>query len=460
VQIVTVPGGNGVTIAIPFTSGDNVQAADLLLANLYYTSPEFVHTSYASAGPATASPYDVNEFIDDEAGQIGLPSGYQYVIDDYKITPNAQYPVNSFIAGGTLDGAVIDATASSLSYQAGLGPETIIAGGNFTLTTRVSGGAAGINTALLDGGGTENLTLTIGTWSVQTGTGAGTVVLGSGNDTITANGAETITGGTGPATVTFDNAHDAFVGGHGTATVVDNGIADSITAGSGRETVFSQSTGLRVQGAGAEVLYVETPTGRGNTVTAGSGGAVVFAGQFGSSYQTGGTYFFYTSGGGNDTITAPAGDIAPIVFGSANGDVHIDGAAAGTFVVAGAGDETIDASDESNGAVFFSGTGSADLLGGKGYNFFAASSGNSTMSGGADNLYQFINGHEGGRNLITDFTRYDSLYLTNFGLGANDGIRSEVVVNGELNMMLGDGTLIIFQNINNPAELNGHIYHI
>jgi hypothetical protein len=47
---VTVPGGNGVTIAIPFTSGENSAAATALLQTLYYADGNLTHIADASSG--------------------------------------------------------------------------------------------------------------------------------------------------------------------------------------------------------------------------------------------------------------------------------------------------------------------------------------------------------------------------------------------------------------------------
>jgi hypothetical protein len=457
--VVTVFGGNQVVIAIPFTSDDNAAAATALLQTLYYTDvPHIVDASFGLSADG-AIDGDVNSFTDDISGQVDVPSGYQYLIGAYSnaAPTNPVTPINAFVGEGDFDGAIIDSGTSSLAYTAGTGIVTIVAGGNYSMTTRTSGGGSG--TLLLDGGGTELLTLTTGNWSVTTGTGPGTMTLGLGSDTLNVEGTDIINGSAGIAVVIMDHGQDLFDGGNGTATVVDAGNLDSVNGGAGRVTVFAQTTGLRVQGGGGEVLFIDSITG-GNTLIAGSGGAVVFGGAHGSSYTTGGSYFFLTSGGGSDTINAAAGSVGPIVFGSPDGRVYIDGAAAGGFVVAGAGDETIDAGGSSQGLTFFAGTGDSDLIGGAGANFFGASTGYTTMTGGIGNVYEFINGHAGATNTITDFSTFDSLYLSNFGLGAGDGIVSEIENNGTLDMTLTDGTQIVFDNISSAAEISGDIFHI
>ncbi len=457
--IVTVPGGNGVVIAIPYTESSNAAEATALLQNLYYAPEQLTHIADASLGSGFdgAVPGDENALIDNVAGQVSVPGGYQYVVGDY-VTPNSgAYPVNSFIAAGDLDGSVINSGPAALSFTAGTGAVTIVAGGNLTIGTRSSGGGNGV--LMLDGAGSETLNLTSGSWSVITGTGSGSITLGSGADTVYAEGIDTVRGGTGVQTVVLDHGLDLYQGGGGTATVVDNGVDDTIAAGSGLETVFAQATGERLTGGASQVLFIDGADG-GNTVVGGAGGIVAFGGAHGSTYQAPDNYFLFTSGGGNDSITAPLGTEGPVVFGSPNGRVHIDAAASGSFVVAGGGNETIDASDSTAGVVFFAGTGNADLIGGSGSNFYAASSGNSTLSGGVGNVYEFIDGHAGATDIITDFGPYDSLYLSGYGLGENDGIVSEVTTSGVLNLTLTDGTRIVFQNLSSAAGLDGKIHHI
>jgi hypothetical protein len=457
---VTVPGGNGVTIAIPFTSGENSAAATALLQTLYYADGNLTHIADASSGSVPAVAGDVNEFVDNLAGQIAVPDGYQYLTDAFTIGSGPTItPLNSFIGYGLFDGAIIDAGASSLSFQAGTGNESIVAGGNITITTRVTGGGSG--ELLLDGTGTENATLTTGVWSVSTGNGQGTITLGAGQDTVQANGSDTVTGGTGRDVVNFNTNQDLYNGGAGGAFVTDYGTNDSINGGAGAVVAFAQSSGLHVQGGGGEVTLVEA--GGDNTLTANRSGVVVFAGPLGgSTYNTGTSYFFYTSAGGSDTINAAAGTQGPIVFGSANGRITLNAnaAAPGSFVVGGAGNETIDGAGSGAGITFFAGTGNTDMIGGSGSNFYAASSGNSTMSGGTGNVYEIINGHAGGTEVITDFTPYDGLYLSGYGTGQNDGIRSEIENKGTLDMVLSDGTQIQFDNISNPNQLDGLIHNI
>ncbi len=458
--IVTVPGGNGVTIAIPFTSGDNATAATALLQALYYADPDLTHIVDASSGPVPAVPGDVNEYVDNEAGQIAVPDGYQYLTEGYGVSSGSTLtPYNGFIGYGVFDNAVIDAGTDALSFQAGTGNESIVAGGNITITTRVSGGGSG--ELLLDGTGSENVTLSTGSWSVSTGNGTGSFALGAGQDTVQANGADTITGGTGLDVVNFNTNQQVYTAGAGGAFVTDYGTADTVNGGAGAVVAFAQGSGLHVQGGGGEVTLVEAEGD--NSLVADTSGVVVFAGPLGgSTYQTGSSYFFYTSGGGADTINAGAGSEGPIVFGSANGRISINAVAgvSAPFVVAGAGNETIDGAGSGAGMIFFAGTGDADMIGGSGSNFYAASSGNSTMDGGLGNVYEFINGYAGGTDVITDFTQFDSLYLSNYGTAPGDGIRSEIENNGTLDMTLSDGTQIQFDNISNPDQLDGHIYNI
>ncbi len=458
--IVTVPGGNGVTIAIPYASSDNAAAATALLQTLYYADPGLTHIADASSGAVPAVAGDVNEYDDNVAGQIAVPDGYQYLTDGYSIGSGPTItPFNAFVGFGLFDGAIIDAGVSSLSFQAGTGNESIVAGGNITVTTRVTGGGSG--ELLLDGTGTENVTLSTGAWSVSTGNGPGSFSLGAGQETIQANGSDTISGGTGFDAVNFNTNQEIYNGGAGGAFVTDYGTADTINGGTGAVDAYVFGGGLHVQGGGGEVQLIEVAGG--NTLTANNSGVVVFAGTLGgSTYNTGTSYFFYINAGGSDTINAAAGTEGPIVFGSPNGPITLNASAAapGSFVVGGAGNETIDGAGSASGITFFAGTGNTDMIGGSGSNFYAASTGNSTMSGGVGNVYEIIDGHAGGTEVITDFTPYDALYLSGYGTGSGDGIRSEVENNGTLDMLLSDGTQIQFDNISNPSQLDGLIHNI
>lgn len=460
-SLVTVPGGNGVIITVPFTSSNNAAMAEQLLQSLYYADPALEHIAYTSSGLGSdgAVGNDINALVINSGQQVAVPNGYQYLIGDYPLNPATGEPVDPLIGYGNFNGAVVNSQTSSVSYEAGSGNVTLVAGGNINVTTGPGGSGIGSSAVYLDGFGTQNVSLATGNWSVSTSVGNSTVTLGTGADSVLANGIDTINGGSGTALVTLAYAHDLYHGGQGNTTLIDQGVSDTIIGGAGRVTVFGEGSGLRIEGGAGQVLFTDLSGGH-DTITAGSGGGVVYGTTTGCTYDTGGAYFFFTSGGGTDTITAAAGSIAPIAFGSPNGIIDIHATAAGSFAVAGAGNETIDAASSSSGTVYFSGTGNADLIGGQGSDFFCASTGNSTMSGGTGNVYEFINGHAGATDIIKDFGGSDSLYLAGFGTAAGDGIRSEVENNDSLTMMLGDGTQIVFQNISSAAQLTGHIFNI
>ncbi len=456
-QIVTVPGGTGVTIAIPFTSESNQLAAQQLLQALYYANPQQVHIAYADTGFDSAVPGDINELVDSVAGQVAVPSGYQYLIADYVTAASNPYPANSFVGYGDFDGSSIDASADGLSYTAGTGTVTIVAGGAVTFNTLASNGGNG--TLLLDGGLACNVDLASGNWSVQTAYGPTNLTLGSGADTVTVLGQGTIHGGDALATVSLESADGVYYGGQRAQTIVDKGGNDSVVAGAGWDTVFAQGTGLHVQGGSGQTTFVDL-TGR-NTFVAGSGGAVAFGSAVGSTYQAGTSYFILVNTGGNDTVNAPLGTVGPVIFGSPNGVIHLDSAAQGAFVVAGSGDETINASASPAGITFFGGDGPSDLIGGADNNYFCASTGNCTMSaaGGGD-LYEFIDHYAGARYVISDFHTTDNVYLSGYGTAPNSGIETEIVTNGTLAMTLSDGTQIVFQNVGSASDLAGKIHNV
>ena len=457
-QIVTVPGGTGVTIAIPFSSGDNAAAATMLLQNLYQSAlSERNIVDYSTTGSRNALPGEVNVLVADTAGAAAVPAGFQYLVGDYLIDTQDPARTNAFIAGGNLDGSQLVSTAGMLNFTAGTGMATIVAGGGISISTLQTASPGG--EVFLDGIGTEQASFASGNWRLSTGTGPGQIYLGSGIDSVFAQGSDMIHGGVGQAYVDLEASNEVLQGGSGTETVVVDAIGDTIDAGSGRSTVTANGNGLVLAGGGAEVLFVDKAGG--NHLIGNNSGLVVFASPFGgSTYEASNSYFLFISEGGSDTITAAADKMGPVVFGFPGCDVHVNSLAPGTFVASGSGPETIDASGSDQSAVFFSGTGAIDMIGATGVaNFFAANVGSSTMSGGSGNVYDFIDQHSGNTNLITDFHPNDLLYLTNFGLAPDDGIANEVVANGTLHMTLTDGTLIIFQNISSAAQIAGQIYH-
>ncbi len=455
-NIVTVPGGSGVTIAIPYTEESNQIAAEQLLAALIYANPQQVHVAYAETGFDSAVSGDINELIDSVPGQVAVPNGYQYLIADYVTAGSAPYPYNSFIGNGNFNGASIDASSAGLNFQAGTGAVTVVAGGALTITTLQSGSLGG--ELMLDGGFMQTVTLTSGNWNVQTGIGPGTVTLGSGSDTVTVYGRDTVQGGSGLDTITLDSAESVIYAGTGNEILVDHGGSDSIIGGHGWDTVFADGASLSVQGGAGQIEFVDQ-SGH-NYFAAGSGGGVVFGSAIGSTYRTGGSYFIFISLGGDDTIDAAAGSAPPVVFGSSGGVIHIDSNTPDAFVVGEAGNETVNASTSSDGVVFFGGVGNTDFIGGAAANFFCASTGNATMSGGDGNLYEFVDGHAGATYTITDFHSNDYLYLSGYGTGLNSGIETEIVNNGTLELNLADGTRIIFDNLSSAAQLAPHIHNI
>ena len=472
-HIVTVPGGNGVTIAIPFNSSDSATIASMLLQELYATPASEQHVVRASNGTtgSGAVPGDVNFFLADQVGTAVVPNGYQYLADAYDLSSNYggmsqphPAPATSFLAAGNLNGASINSEAGAVTYNGGTGFVSIVGGNPITaadvITIAAPSANSGGGVVDLEDGGTENLTLASGNWNITTGTGTGTLVMGSGSDTVAANGTQTIRGGSGAGVDSLFGAHEQVIGGSGKTQIYDHGISDNIAGGLGASTVFASGSGLQVTGGGGEVLFIDL-TG-GNTVTGGSSGLVIFgASDKSSTFNGGHNYVLFVSEGGADTVNAAAGTNAPVVYGFNGCDVHLNSATQGAFFVGGSGSETIDARNSTQGVIFYAGVGATDMIGSPNApNFYAASTGPSTMSGGIGNLYEFIDHHAGSNNLITDFTSSDGLYLSGFGSGAQDGIVSETIVNGMLNMKLNDGTTIVFQNISNTAQLNGHIFHI
>lgn len=459
---VTIPGGTGPVIALPFVSADDANLVSLLLERYFSVAVQQNEVFASSSGNHAAVAGDQNLLVADLPGLFDLPAGYQYLADAYAaqtISNNGtleRVPPNSFFAYGTLDAAAITSTAGSVQFVAGTGMETIVAGGSISISTLASGTPGG--QIVLDGSGRDGLTLSSGTWNITTGTGPASITLGSGNDTLVANGPDTIHAGSGTTIVTMEASGEHLFGGAGHLVVDVEAPSEAISGGSGDATVTANAPGQSISGGGAEVLFVDH-TG-GNQLVGNNSGLVIYGTTIGgSSYQDGNSYVIFVSEGGTDTIRAGVGQTAPVVFGFNNCDVIVDSAQSQPFFVGGSGNETMDASGSNAISTFFSGVGNIDMIGAAhAANYYAGNTGNSTMTGGTGNIYQFFNGHGGGTDLITSFGAYDQLYLTGFGSANGDGIAYEMPVNGVLHMQLTDGTLIIFQNLSSASQLSGHIH--
>ena len=171
---VTVPGAGGTTITIPTGSGDNTFVAQIIAnsiilattarggAGVNYTTAISVGSGQWSLPGAPVGPgSDVAIIPSNASGDITIPSGYAYVIDE---SPN---PLDMHGAGNV---QIVSADTS---------------GGSYTLSGQVSLAASGGNNTASIGGGSTTYNVAIG---------------GTGTNSIKATGHGTVSGGTGTNT--------------------------------------------------------------------------------------------------------------------------------------------------------------------------------------------------------------------------------------------------------------------
>jgi Ca2+-binding RTX toxin-like protein len=203
----------------------------------------------------------------------------------------------------------LDATQSTDLNYTGTGSDTIQLGAGFDSVVE-TGAATVIGGFLLPGG---------------TFVPHATVQGGSGNFVFTGHdGYDSVTAGTGAATMTAGNGNDTFHAGASSTALLDAHLAsgnDMLFGGSGSATLLG--------GSGNDSFF----GGSGNTSAVGGSGYSFFTGGAGNTTMVGGSSWnFFTGGSGNDTMvanTVPTGSGAdPNVFNfeaTVGGSHEIDG---------------------------------------------------------------------------------------------------------------------------------------
>ena len=243
--------------------------------------------------------------------------------------------------------------------------QNVIAGpGNDTLTA-----ANGLSSSLIGGSGNDVIYgASSGNDSIVGGTGNDTINGGGGNDIIygSSSGNDSIVGGTG---------NDTVVGGGGNAIIYGSSSGnDPIVGGSGNDTV--------VGGGGNDIIYGSSSGndsivgGTGNdTVVGGGGNDIIYGSSSGNDSIVGGT--------GNDTVVGGGGN--DIIYGSSSGNDSIVGGTGNDTVVGGGGNDIIYGSSSGNDSIV-GGTGNDTVVGGGGNDIiYGSSSGNDSIVGGSGN---------------------------------------------------------------------------
>ncbi len=161
-------------------------------------------------------------------------------------------------------------------------------------------GNVGIVSGNLNGDGATSVALTSGANpSAQFVGGFDTIVVGNGNDTITAMaGISTIVAGNGKDQISIGGSYNTVVAGNGVDCVVGTNVDhSSITLGNGNSTVTLTGAGYNTvtTGSGNDVI---TLSGVGNWVNAGA--AVTFNSIYGGAGQD--TFVLAAAGSGFDKI--------------------------------------------------------------------------------------------------------------------------------------------------------------
>ena len=290
---------------------------------------------------------------------------------------------------------------------------------NFTGSKATLTGGAGALT-VTSNSGSNTIAGSIGAFSytdlaandlVTTGSSASNkVVLGSGNDTVTALGIANITGGSGTATIILKGSGASVTGGSGALTVSDNGGSNTVTGGAGafsytdtvgNDLVTTGTSGSNkvVLGGGNDTVNVLAATilnsgisnafvtlnSSGSSITGGSGTLIVIDVGTGSNTITGGAgAFSYTDIAGNDTITTGSSTNNKVVLGSGSTMVTTMGA---TTITGGPG-----------AAIISINAPGTSVTGGAGALSVTSSTGNNTVVGGTG---AFSYTDTAGNNMVT-----------------------------------------------------------
>lgn len=401
---VTLTGGAGETVTLPFPPGPNAVLAQFLADQL---------TADVKNGSLTAVDY------------TGLPSPPVPPGTDEEVIIKANGPL---VLAHTAT-AVVDAAHSSILFGGGAPNETVLSGsGNLTFFT--------------DGGSGTFVAGSGNTTFVQTGSGPWDIHTGGGNDRILiSGGTNTISAGTG---------HNSILLGGGNNLVNSTG-KDVIEAVSGSDTITASGDAqVKVQGVKANITFIGGD--QSATVLGGAGSETVFASAGG--YFRGGTAGNNLIYGG-DGATTIMGDGATTIMGGGNGDRLYATGDDKTQIFAAGGNETLDASLATGNDALHAGSGNDELIGGFGNDTLTAATGSVTMQGGAGkDVFQFIKG-DATQATITDFSSLegDKVDLTGYGHNeVNYALQHAQVSAAGTTITLTDNTKITFASVTDLSK--------
>ena len=408
------------------SSNQQIDASDIAGIQALY-GPGFAGT--ASVVGAGSAPFYVGyaTLANSQRAQVVL-SGISASVAAQTVTPESSVVIvppgttgvllvsagGGYALSSQYSAAVDNAAARVTIGGSGRSGQSIVAGDGGLVFAAAAGSGAVVAG---DGANQLFITGTSSAWNVALGNGRNTVLASAGADSFAAGSGQNLYFlGNGTSAVLSEGA-DTIVGGAGAATVNVIGAGALAFAGSGGLT-FSASAGI-------------------STVVGGAGSIAVNAGPGGG--------LFFGGAAGRNAISAGAGQ-ATLVGGGAN-DVLSAAGAASDLLAAGSGAETLTGAGSTGANTYFAGTGPDLVMAGTGVSAIVAGTGNgSLVAGGGADLFVVSNGHAGGADTISGFSAgLDFLSLQGYAAGAvQTAEQAATISGGSLLLALPDGTRLTF----------------
>jgi len=390
--VVTVLGGSGETISLPFGSGPSV-----LLAR----SMAGIITQEIGNGSLVPVDYTGGVMPDPVAG----------------LNTEIVVKANGIVSLPSRTAAVVDTASNSVLFGTH-GDELVLSTGNkFTFFT--DGGSGSIAT------GNGDATI------VQTGSGPWNIAVGNGDNQISlSSGHNTVSTGTGSNEILLHGGHN----------IINSNGNDVIAAQAGSDTISaSGSAPVHVYGGSADITFIG---GAGAaTVLGGTGSDTIFA-------SSGG--YFHGGSAGNNVIVG--GEGATTIYGGGKNDALYATGDRQTQIFAAGGAETLDGSLSTGNNKFHAGSGHDLITAGSGNDTLFAGSGAATLDGGlGKNVFVFTDG-DAGHVTIGDFSASQGDKIRLDGFAANEvsyALKHEHVDRAGVMVTLSDNTKIEFTGVTN-----------
>ncbi|HME27347.1 MAG TPA: calcium-binding protein [Acetobacteraceae bacterium] len=377
-DLVTVPGGDGSTIAEVFDNQFNHALAQQISEALNAASKAgSLHITTADSPsevlPPTAA--GTNQLIITGGGDYTIPASLTPGASDYVVVLDTKANVtihgspNLSVWGGLSVTTISDPTVVTIAEEAGnatatlttADPGAIVAGNNFNDTIS----SAGANDTIQAGTGSNVLSASGSSALIVSGSGSDTIMVSGANDTVDAR--------TDGSTVTLSGSAGVFLGGAAGFSLLDTGSSDTVFAGTGAGFVTASGAAGVVFGSSGPLVLVTSVAGSGaETLFGGSGNTSVYGGGADGTYILGnGALDVFQNTGGSGRVFAGAGTTS--VFGTPGAPFGAD------QVFGGSGDLTV-ATNGSNDTVY-AGSGGTTA-----YGSFGNPIGNSVIIGGSGAL--------------------------------------------------------------------------